>query len=261
MKFYQVNEHCEQQAREHLAALYRIMALFGWVELITNHISVRVPGTDDQFLILPFGFLFDQVTASSLIKVDLAGNILSDTDFTVQTAGHVIHSGIYADRSDINCIIHTHTPNGRAFSCLQQELICEDQMSMMLYQQVAYHDFHGCEIDHDKQCSMQQSLADKKCLVLRNHGLLASGRNVAEAFWYYYFLEMACDNHLKLAATGKSLNTVSDRIKRQTQAELVGHQLGGIEGLGLSGESLGTVDVAFCSLLDKLDRLEIDYKS
>src|SRR5262245_4151163 len=161
----------EWQARVDLAAAYRLVAHYGWTHLINNHISLRVPGTQDQFLINPYGFRYEQITASSLIKIDVDGNILDDSPYEVNRAGFVIHSAIHMARKDLHAIIHTHTVAGQAVSALDCGLLPLNQSAMRYYKRIGYHDFEGVASDLDERARIVADLGEHKCLVLKHHGL------------------------------------------------------------------------------------------
>src|ERR1700759_3560937 len=167
----------EWQARVELAALYRLVALQGWDDLIFTHISARVPGPDHHFLINPYGLMFEEITASSLVKIDMDGNKLQETDFPVNPAGFVIHSALHMSRPDIGCVIHLHTTDGVAVSAQADGLLPLDQHAMMLIQDLAYHDYEGIALDVDERARLLADMGEKNFLLLRNHGTLAAGRH------------------------------------------------------------------------------------
>jgi ribulose-5-phosphate 4-epimerase/fuculose-1-phosphate aldolase len=193
----------EWQARVDLAAAYRLVAHFGWTHLINNHISLRVPGTEDHFLINPYGFLYEQITASSLVKIDVDGKILDDSPYEVNEAGFVIHSAIHMARKDLHCVIHTHTVAGQAVSALDCGLLPLNQGSMRYYNRVGYHDFEGIARNVDERVRIVEDLGEHKCLIMRNHGLLTAGANVAEAFHLMYHLEKSCQTQMMVLASNQ----------------------------------------------------------
>lgn len=193
----------EWKARVDLAAAYRLTAHFGWTHLVNNHISVRVPGTDDQFLINPYGFLYEQITASSLIKIDVNGKILEETPFDVNEAGFVIHSAIHMARRDLHAVMHTHTVTGQAVSALDCGLLPLNQGSMRYYNRIAYHDYEGISRDVDERVSIVRDLGAHKCMILRNHGLLTAGVDVGEAFHLMYHLEKSCQTQMMVLASNQ----------------------------------------------------------
>jgi ribulose-5-phosphate 4-epimerase/fuculose-1-phosphate aldolase len=193
----------EWQVRVDLAACYRLMAEFGMVEMIANHISARVPGTTNEFLINPYGMLYEEMTASSMIRIDLEGNVLfNTTDYGVNEAGYVIHSAVHAARHDVDCVIHTHTLAGMAVSAMKVGLMPIAQTAMR-FSDIAYHDYEGLALNLDERERLVNDLGDREAMVLRNHGLLTVGATVGEAFNNMYRLERAC----QLQVTTLSCNT------------------------------------------------------
>ena len=193
----------EWQARLDLAAGYRLVAHYGWTHLINNHISMRVPGTADQFLINPYGLLYEQITASSLVKIDVDGNVLDKTQYEVNRAGFVIHSAIHMARDDLHCVLHTHTVAGQAVSALECGLLPINQTAMRFANHVGYHDFEGVASDLDERERIVKDLGRFKCLVLKHHGLLTGGVNVAEAFNLMYYLEKSCQTQMMVMASNQ----------------------------------------------------------
>src|SRR5947199_4284197 len=182
----------EWQARVDLAACYRLTAMYGMTEMIANHISCRVPGHQDQFLINPYGMLYEEINASCLIKVDVEGNTLSNaSDYNVNVAGFVIHSALHMARHDVDCVAHTHTPAGMAVSAMECGLLPLAQTSMR-FLHVGYHDFEGIADDVAERERLVRDLGDHEAMILRNHGLLVVGRTVPAAFNVLYRLERAC---------------------------------------------------------------------
>src|SRR5947207_9529747 len=182
-------DSAEWETRVDLAACYRLVDLYGMTDLHLNHISARVPGRDEHFLINPFGMMYEEITASSLIKVDLDGKIISNsTDYGINLAGYVIHSAIHGARHDVACVLHTHTNAGMAVSTLKCGLLPLTQTAMR-WGRIAYHDFEGVVVDLDEQKRLVDNLGDSDILILRNHGLLACGATVGQAFNNIYRLE------------------------------------------------------------------------
>ena len=206
----------ERETRIALAACYRLIAHFGMDDLIYTHISARVPGEPGRFLINPYGLMFHEVTASSLVKIDYDGNIIEDTGYPVNKAGFVIHSAVHMERPEINCVLHTHTRAGIAVSCLEGGLMHINQHSAMFYNRLAYHDYEGVAFDVDERSRLVRDLGDKQVMVLRNHGLLTAGRTVPEAFMQMYFLEQSCRIQIDLMATGGKLTRLSDNVLQHT---------------------------------------------
>lgn len=198
-------EHTERELRIDLAAAYRLIDHFGWSELIWTHSTVRVPGPEHHFLINPYGYRFDEVTASNLVKVDLEGRILGDPGQEINPAGFVIHSAIHLARPDVRCIVHTHTVAGMAVAALQCGLLPISMYALGYDGAVAYHDFEGPSLDREERARLAANLGDKDVLILRNHGLLTCGQTVAQAFVRMYRLERACQVQLAAQATGAPL--------------------------------------------------------
>lgn len=182
----------EWEARIQLAACYRLVAHFRLTDMIYNHISLRVPGTDDQFLINPFGLLYEEITASNLVKVDREGKLIEDDGLDVNPAGFVIHSAIHMARHDVACVLHTHTRAGVAVSALKQGLLPVSQHAMRFFNRVGYHDYEGISLDDDERSRLVADLGRHHTLILRNHGLLTTGVSAHAAFELMYYLEMAC---------------------------------------------------------------------
>jgi ribulose-5-phosphate 4-epimerase/fuculose-1-phosphate aldolase len=202
----------EWQARVDLAAAYRLVALFGWDDLVFTHISARVPGEPEHFLINPYGLFFEEITASSLIKVDHAGRPLSDSPFPVNPAGFVIHSAIHAARHSVNCVLHTHTPHGVAVSAQAAGLLPISQQSGFPLTKLAYHSYEGVALRDDEKPRLVADLGTANSLILRNHGLLTCGRTVAEAFQAMYTLESACRIQILAQSGGSELTQVPQSI-------------------------------------------------
>jgi ribulose-5-phosphate 4-epimerase/fuculose-1-phosphate aldolase len=182
----------EWAVRLELAACYRAFDWLGWTELIYNHITARVPGPERHYLINPYGLWYSEVTASNLVKINLAGEPVDGSQYPVNRAGFVIHSAIHAAREDAHCIIHTHSTAGSAVACKKEGLRFDNFYSAILYGEVAYHDFEGVTTDVAERPRLVASLGNKNVLILRNHGLLVVGTCVADAFIRYWTLERAC---------------------------------------------------------------------
>ncbi len=207
----QVSE-AEWQARVELAAGYRLVALFGWDDLIFTHISSRVPGESDQFLINPYGLFFEEITASSLVKVDHHGQPLHETAFDVNPAGFVIHSAVHEARPDVDCVMHTHTAHGMAVAAQAGGLLPLSQSAALVLSRLAYHGYEGLALNDDEKARLVQDLGANSLMILRNHGLLACGRNVAEAFQGLHVLEKACTVQVLAQAGGGELLQVPQAI-------------------------------------------------
>lgn len=210
----------EWALRVDLAACYRLMDVFGMLDMIYNHISVRLPDKD-EFLINPFGFHYSEITASSLIKVDVDGNVLYNPheSYGVNKAGFVIHSAIHKARHDLACVIHTHTLDGMAVSAMKCGLLPLTQTSMR-FRKVAYHDYQGVVVDEEEQESLVNDLGDAEIMILRNHGLLAAGRSIAEAFNNIYRLERACAVQLRILSSGAEINMPHPSVIERTGQQL-----------------------------------------
>jgi len=206
----------ERETRIALAACYRLIAHFGMDDLIYTHISARVPGEPGHFLINPFGMMFHEITASSLVKIDHEGAVVEDSPYPVNKAGFVIHSAVHMARPEVHCVLHTHTRAGVAVSCLEEGLLHINQHSAMFYDRVAYHDYEGIALDLDERSRLVRDLGDKPAMVLRNHGLLTAGHSVEEAFVTMYYLEQSCRIQIDLMATGGKLTRLSDNVARHT---------------------------------------------
>jgi ribulose-5-phosphate 4-epimerase/fuculose-1-phosphate aldolase len=204
----------EWEARIDLAAAYRLVALFKWDDLVFTHITLRVPDAEDQFLINPYGLFFDEITASSLVKIDLQGRKVQDSPFEVNPAGFVIHSAIHAARHDARCVMHTHTLNGVAVSAQRAGLLPISQHSMFSLASLGYHDFEGPALDDDEKPRLVADLGDRSSLILRNHGLLTVGETVADAFVAMYYLEASCAIQVR-AQTGGELIPVPKEVLDQ----------------------------------------------
>jgi ribulose-5-phosphate 4-epimerase/fuculose-1-phosphate aldolase len=201
----------EWQQRQELAGLYRAIAQFGWDDLVFTHISSRVPETDHHFLINPYGLMFEEVTASSLVKVNLKGEPLTETAFPVNPAGFVIHSALHEARADANCVIHTHSRAGVAVSAQAAGLLPVSQQASVVLPQLAYHDYEGIAVNPGEKARLQADLDDRNCLILRNHGLLTVGDTIANAFLLHYMLETAAQIQI-LAQAGGELRLIGQPI-------------------------------------------------
>ena len=199
----------EWALRVDLAAAYRLVAAYGWSDLIFTHISARVPGPEHNFLINPYGLMFDEITASSLIKIDQNAAKLSDSPFPVNPAGFTIHSCIHEVRDDAGCVLHTHSRAGVGVSAQKAGLLPISQQSTIILNNIAYHDYEGIALYADEKPRLQASLGNANYLILRNHGLLTVGKTVAEAFLQMYFLECACRIQIDAQAGGE-LNLIGN---------------------------------------------------
>lgn len=209
----------EWRVRIELAAAYRLVAHFGWDDLIFTHISARVPGPEHHFLINPLGIMFHEITASNLVKIDLDGNKISNSPYPVNTAGFVIHSAVHAARPDAHCVMHLHTVAGTAVSCQENGLLPVHQTAMLLNGQVAYHDYEGVAFNPDERPRLVNDLSTKSVLILRNHGTLTLGSTVAEAFTAMYFLERACQMQIAALAGGAKLITPPQQVQTLVEGQ------------------------------------------
>ncbi len=211
----------EWKLRVQLAAAYRIFDHFGWCELIYGHISTRVPGPDHHFLINPYGLRYDEVTASSLVKIDLEGNLVEPSDYSCNPAGFVIHSAIHQYRADAHCVMHSHTRAGMAVAALEDGLLPISMNATSFHKQIAYHDYEGSQLYLDERKKLAEDLGSSHSMILRNHGLLTVGRSIPEAFLYLYRLERACQVQLDAMACGRPLvippEPVVERSAKQMQ--------------------------------------------
>ena len=210
----------EWKARVDLAACYRLVAHYEMADMMANHISARVPGEDNAFLINAYGMLYEEITASSLIKIDVEGNILArpdfgDLDYGINKAGYVIHGAIHRARHDAACVIHTHTWAGMAVSSLDCGLLPLTQTAMR-FLRIGYHDYEGVVLDSKEEASLLRDLGNGEALILRNHGLLTVGKTIGEAFNWMHRLELACRSQLAAMATGAKLRGVPDEVLKQT---------------------------------------------
>ncbi len=238
----------EWAVRVDLAACYRLIALFGWDDLVFTHISARVPGPDEHFLINAYGLMFEEMTASTLVKVDLDGQIVSDTPYVINPAGFTIHSAIHAARADAGCVLHTHTKAGVAVSAQANGLRPLSQISLLPYASLSYHDYEGIALNEDEKPRLVADLGASNFLILRNHGLLTVGGSIADAFLFMYVLETACQTQLAAQSAGVALLEVDAAIVAgiKAQVELVTRGMGG--------------ELAWPGLLRKLDRIDRSYR-
>jgi ribulose-5-phosphate 4-epimerase/fuculose-1-phosphate aldolase len=208
----------ERKARIELAACYRVFDMLGWTEMIFNHITVRVPGPELRFLINPFGLHYREVTASSLVLIDSEGNPVRETQWPVNRAGFVIHSAIHSSIPNAHCVMHIHTTTGVAVSCLKDGLSPHNFYGAMLHGQVAYHDFEGITVDPAEKERLVADIGSKPAVILRNHGLLAWGPSVAEAYLMLWTLQRACDVQIAASAAG-AINPIRPDVFPQTVRE------------------------------------------
>lgn len=242
----------EWEMRVDLAAAFRLVDLYGWSDLLATHLSARVPGPQDHFLINPFGLMFDEITASSLVKVDQDGNILSDTEYDVNPAGFVIHGAIHMARPEVACVIHTHTRAGVGVASQKDGLLPITQHALAVIAHTGYHDYLGIATDLAERESLVADLGDNNVLILRNHGLLTVGRTVGEAFMWMYRAERACYMQLSFQHAGAALCPIPDEVQRTTiERNRFNNSEKGYRPIGR---------VEWPALRRKLDRIDPSYK-
>ena len=234
----------EWQVRVDLAAAYRLTHHFGMTALIYNHITARVPGADDQFLINEYGLGYEEVTASNLVKMDMAGNVLEDGERQINLTGYVIHSAVHAARCDVACVMHTHTPYGMVASTLEEGLLPLQQDAYQFHERVAYHEFEGVAEDVDERERLVTDLGDKNAMIMRNHGLLTVGRSVGEAWVRMWHLEQACKVQVLAQSTGQPIRQASISAIEKTSAWY----------------DADTVELEWPWLLRTIDRTDPSYK-
>ncbi|MBM3567185.1 MAG: class II aldolase/adducin family protein [Alphaproteobacteria bacterium] len=218
----------EWDLRVELASCYRVVDEMGWSELIFNHISLRLPGPEHHFLINPYGLWYREVKASNLVKIDLEGKIVGPADYPFNPAGFPLHSAIHAARPDAKCVMHTHTTAGIAIACLEEGLNHDNFYSSQIFGEVAYHNFEGVTVDTGEMPRMVASLGTKNHLILRNHGLVTMGGNVAECFMRHWNLQRACEIQLQYMQTGRPIRPVDRAVhERNAQATQAFAKLGG----------------------------------
>ena len=237
----------EWDVRVDLAAAYRLVALFGWDDLVFTHISARVPGAERHFLINPYGMMFDEITASSLVKIDLGGTKVLESPYEINPAGFTIHGCIHAAREDAHCVMHVHSLNGVAVSAQREGVLPISQQSLFVLASLAYHDYEGVALNAAEQPRLIGDLGDKSYLMLRNHGLLTVGASPAEAFLYMYLFETTCTIQLRAQSGGKQLIPISDSI------------LGGIRAAAAQVTRGQGSALVWPGLLRRLDRLNPGY--
>jgi ribulose-5-phosphate 4-epimerase/fuculose-1-phosphate aldolase len=238
----------EWQTRVDLAACYRLVAMYGWDDLVFTHISARVPGPEEHFLINAYGLLFEEMTASSLVKVDLQGNLVLDSPYAINPAGFTIHSAVHEARPDVSCVLHTHTRAGVAVSAQAAGLLPISQASLIPLISIGYHDYEGVALNPEEKPRLVADLGLYSNLILRNHGLLTAAATIPDAFLMMYILETACQTQLLAQSTGALLTTIDERILNgiAAQAEQVTKGLGG--------------QLAWPGLLRKLDRRDPSFR-
>ncbi|MEU0841575.1 class II aldolase/adducin family protein [Streptomyces sp. NPDC005962] len=244
----------EPRLRRELAAVYRLVAHFRMTDLIFTHISARVPGPEHHFLINPYGLLFEEITASNLVKVDLSGRPVEKTPHPVNPAGFVIHSAVHAARPDAHCVLHTHTKAGCAVAARADGLLPLNQISMEFYGRLGYHDYEGVALNLAEQRRLVADLGGHPAMILRNHGLLTVGETPAQAFLRMYYLDKACEIQIAATAGGAKPLTPHPDV-----CELTARQLGGEDDSSDFQDDMA-YDLAWAALLRLVERVAPDYK-
>lgn len=242
----------ERSIRVDLAACYRLVALYGWDDLIFTHISARIPGPEHHFLINPYGLMFEEITASSLVKIGLDGKPVGDSPYPVNPAGFTIHSAVHEVREDAGCVMHLHTPDGTAVATSSERLLPLNQTAQLVIPDLAYHDYEGVALDHDERPRLQKDLGTKNAMLLHNHGTLTVGKTCAEAFLRMYFLERACTMQVRTRMLGgieSDYPTHPDVIEKNAALAKSG-------GLSMLAQQL-----VWPALLRKLDRADPSFRN
>ncbi len=244
----------ERGLRIQLAAAYRMVDYYGWTEQIYGHLTARIPGPKAHFLINPFGLNYDEVTASNLVKIDCDGKIVEDSDYPINRAGFVIHSAVHMANSDTHkCVMHTHTRAGMAIAAVKEGLLPISMASTGFYKRLSYHDYEGVSLDTDEREGLLADLGDNTAMMLRNHGILTTGRSVPEAFRRLYLLERACQIQVDAAAAG-TLNLLSDNVAQASAAGLEG-------GTSMHGETKLQGALEFAAMMRKMDKIDLSYRA
>lgn len=238
----------EWALRVDLAACYRIVAHYGWDDLIFTHISVRLPGPEHHFLINPFGLMFEEITASSLVKIDLNGEIIGDSPYAVNPAGFIIHSAIHEAREDAHCVLHLHTMEGVAVSCQAQGLLPLSQQSLFPLISLSYHEYEGLAVNPEEKVRLQADLGQTNSMILKNHGLLTLGQDIASAFLSMFILQRSCEIQIMAQSGGAEVMSIDAKILAgiKAQSEIV---------MQNSGAS-----IVWNGLLRKMDRLDPGFR-
>ena len=241
----------ERELRVKLAAAYRLVDTYGWTEQIYGHLTARVPGPENHFLINPWGLNYDEVTASNLVKIDVDGKVITAGSPAVNFAGFVIHSAIHMTCSDENHVVmHTHTRAGMAIAAIKEGVLPVSMFGTVFHNRIGYHDYEGAALYLDERERIVKSLGPHKAMILRNHGLLAVGKTVAECFLRLYRLERACQVQLDAAAAG-TLNLLSAEVANRSAADLDSYQ-------GMQPAAEGEIE--FAALMRKLDKIDDSYR-
>lgn len=242
----------EWQQRVELAACYRMIAHLGWDDLVFTHISARVPGPDEHFLLNPYGMMFEEVTASSLVKVDLDGNKVVESPHEINPAGFVIHSAVHSARPDAQCVIHLHTAEGVAVSAQKAGLLPITQTALYVIPTLSYHAYEGVALKDEEKPRLQADLGRTNTMILENHGLLSLGRSIGAAFLSMFTLQRACEAQIMAQAGGSELRFVADEIVKDVpaQGKAVLKAAGGVSGAAR----------AWPAVMRKMDRLDPSYR-
>lgn len=238
----------EWEMRVNLAACYRLIASYGWDDLVFTHISARVPDTEDEFLINPYGLLFEEITASNLVKVNQAGEKVSPSEYDVNPAGFTIHSAVHDARSDAHCVLHLHTSDGVAVSTQKQGLLPISQQSLFPLSNLAYHDYEGIALNPEEKVRLVADLGNAHFMILRNHGLLTCASSIADAFLYMYIMQKACEIQIKAQSGGNELTPIPAQI------------LAGIQAASDEVTKGANGDIAWPALLRKLRRTDPSFE-
>ncbi len=241
----------EWQIRTDLAATYRLVAHHGWSDMIFTHISARIPGPEHHFLINPYGMTFDEITASSLVKIDVDGNKVMESPHPVNPAGFTIHSAIHMAREDAQAVIHVHTADGVAVSCQAHGLLPISQHAMLVHADIAYHDYEGVALNHDERPRLVNDLGTKNIFILRNHGTLTVGQTCADAFLRLYNLERACTIQVKALAGGTKINQPNDGVPDVVTGQVT----------GMNSSSAFADKLVWPAMLRLLDRKDPSYRN
>ena len=243
-------ESAEKKLRVELACAYRLVDYFGWCELIYAHLTARVPGPDAHFLINPYGLNYDEVTASNLVKIDINGHVVEDSDHPINEAGFIIHSAIHMlENTSNHVVMHTHSRAGMAVAALKDGLLPISMGATMFYDDIAYHDYEGPSLYLDERSRLQSSLGNKRALILRNHGLMTVGETVPEAFVRLYRLESACRTQLDASAAGEV--NLLDRDTASKSGQDVNRFMESADDYG---------QLEFDALMRKIDKLDDSYR-
>ncbi|MDF7774853.1 class II aldolase/adducin family protein [Sphingomonas sp. AOB5] len=248
---FRVMDAFERQRRIDLAAAYRLVAMFGWDDLLATHLSANLPD-EEAFLVNPVGMMFEEITASSLVKVNLDGEIISDTPYSINRAGFVIHSAVHGARPDAGCVMHLHTRDGVAVSALEGGLLPLNQTSMILSQAIARHEYEGVALEIGERERLVADLGSRNLMLLSNHGTLALGGSVAEAFLQMYMLEWACTVQVRTLSMGQALHAADPAVIDKT-AQMLSSEKGAAVTASYADQ------LVWPALLRKLDRTNPGY--